>query len=356
MSEKNKTAEKTAEKPAAPAAPAAPVAPMKALPEFARQAQKLRLGVLRSNPENIRRSMMVKDPEGTGRGLEELAESLKTYGVQTPLDVMRDKDGKYVILAGNRRFAALSMLVENKTITDDVMVPVNVVSFEADPARQAFAVQVLSNVPRVDMDPADKAVMVKDGLEKHRMSVEEMSKLTGYNPEYVKGLAKIGGLPAEVLDLYNAARFDYNTAYRLAGSPEQIPAFLEAVKAGKVYRFNGGEGGEGEGEGEGRGPRTPQARPAPLKLTGDLASLYRSIGDLPLTEETSAAVNFVLHWVGKGADVSAFNVDKFFGHVSPRKAARAKTQAEKEAKAAKKAAEKNAEKPAEKPAKGKGSK
>jgi ParB family chromosome partitioning protein len=89
---------------------------------------------------------------GAREGLEELTASIAAHGVLQSLVVRKTNRGKFAVVAGRRRFLALSALAEGGTISGDAPVPCRVIPGSAD----ATEISLTENVVRAPMHPADQ--------------------------------------------------------------------------------------------------------------------------------------------------------------------------------------------------------
>jgi ParB family chromosome partitioning protein len=85
-------------------------------------------------------------------GLDELAANIAAHGVLQSLVVRKTHRGKYSIIAGRRRFLALSALAEGGTIAADAPVPCRIMPGSID----ATEISLTENVMRAPMHPADQ--------------------------------------------------------------------------------------------------------------------------------------------------------------------------------------------------------
>jgi ParB-like nuclease domain len=69
---------------------------------------------------------------GANEGLSELTASIAAHGVLQSLIVRKTNRGKFAVVAGRRRFLALSALAEGGTITPDAPIPCRVIPGSAD--------------------------------------------------------------------------------------------------------------------------------------------------------------------------------------------------------------------------------
>jgi ParB family chromosome partitioning protein len=98
---------------------------------------------------------------GANDGLEELAASIAAHGVLQSLVVRETNRGIFAVVAGRRRFLALSALAEGGRITADAPVPCRIVPGSADPTEISLA----ENVVRAPMHPADQLMAFRDLVE-----------------------------------------------------------------------------------------------------------------------------------------------------------------------------------------------
>ena len=123
--------------------------------------------------------------------LEELAESIKVHGLLQPIIVTpsQDESGKYVIVAGERRWHACQKagLAE---------APVKVV--EGD-ARTLGEIALVENLQREDLSPLEAANALKSLMDQHHMTQEELASRIGWNRSAVSNKLRILTLPDFVL-------------------------------------------------------------------------------------------------------------------------------------------------------------
>lgn len=97
--------------------------------------------------------------------LEELANSIKEYGVIQPI-VVTKKDGYYGIVAGERRWRAakLAGLEEIPAIIRD------------DDEQKNREIALIENIQREDLNPYEKALGIRSLMDKYGLTQEEVSK------------------------------------------------------------------------------------------------------------------------------------------------------------------------------------
>ena len=122
--------------------------------------------------------------------LEELAESIKTFGVLQPIIVAK-KNGYYEIIAGERRWRA-SKLANMKTIPAII---------REDEEEENTHISIIENVQRENLNAIEKAQGYKEAMENYNLSVEEFAKKIGKTKSAITDILQILKLSDKVLEL-----------------------------------------------------------------------------------------------------------------------------------------------------------
>ena len=122
--------------------------------------------------------------------IEELAESIKEYGVIQPLIVRPDGD-KYIIVAGERRWRAAN-------IAGLAQVPVIVKEYSD---LEMLEVALIENVQREDLNPMEEATCYKRLNEGFDLSQEVIAKKVGKSRSHVTNMLRLLKLDSRVADL-----------------------------------------------------------------------------------------------------------------------------------------------------------
>lgn len=159
--------------------------------------------------------------------LAELAESVRAHGILQPI-VLRPhgtESGKYELVAGGRRYRAaqLAELAE---------VPATVRNLTD---REFLEVQLLENLQRVDVRPADEATAFAQLL-KSGFPSEEIAQKVGKPVKFVLQRAKLASLMPFWLDALEEGRLPIVAANEIARLPDESQAHLESV-AMKDYNY-----------------------------------------------------------------------------------------------------------------------
>ena len=124
--------------------------------------------------------------------LKELAESIKEHGIIQPI-VVRKKDKKYEIIAGERRFRAakLAGLKEVPAIVKEMT------------EQQMMEVAILENLQREDLTPIEEAEAYSSLIENLNFTQDELAKRLGKSRPHIANHIRLLQLPEEIRKLMN---------------------------------------------------------------------------------------------------------------------------------------------------------
>lgn len=122
--------------------------------------------------------------------LKELATSIKRHGVVQPLVVTPLRDGKYTLIAGERRFRASKIA----GLTD---VPAIIRSSEE---LEQLELAIIENVQRVDLNPLEQAISIERLHDQFSMSYDDIAKRLGKANSTVNNIVRLLGLPENARD------------------------------------------------------------------------------------------------------------------------------------------------------------
>lgn len=129
--------------------------------------------------------------------LQELSDSIKTYGVLSPLLVKPiPASGKFKLIAGERRFRA-------SQLAGLTSVPVLVNSDTEENEAKTLSMQLVENLQRSDLTPLERAHAIAALKDSHGLSVRDVAEKLGISKSMVQRSLDILNLPA---DLLNALR------------------------------------------------------------------------------------------------------------------------------------------------------
>ncbi len=141
------------------------------------RVQKVALTDITADPNQPRRTF-------DEQLINELAQSIEQYGILQPL-VVTEKDDKYYIVAGERRFRAAQVAGLDR-------VPVLVRSLKEI---ERLEISLIENVQRVDLNPIEQAVSIAKLHEQFNLSYQEISKRLGKAIPTVSNIVRLLQLP-----------------------------------------------------------------------------------------------------------------------------------------------------------------
>ena len=145
--------------------------------ETSERIQRIAVNEIVPNPDQPRTIFEQK-------GLDELADSIRRHGIVQPL-IVRSKDGKYTIIAGERRWRAAQIAgLKN--------VPAIVRTLEE---LETLEIAIIENVQRVDLSPLEQALSIHRLHEQFSMSFADIAKKLGKAISTVNNMARLLQLP-----------------------------------------------------------------------------------------------------------------------------------------------------------------
>jgi len=146
--------------------------------------------------------------------LEELANSIKERGVIQPIVVRPDRshDGKYEIIAGERRWLAS----QNAGLHE---VPVVVLNVD-DSKSLEFA--IVENVQRQDLNPIEEARGYKRLIDEFNYNQDKLSKFIGKSRSYIANSLRLLSLSEEILLMVEQGSLSAGHARALIGIQNSV--------------------------------------------------------------------------------------------------------------------------------------
>lgn len=151
------------------------------------------------------------------QALQEMADSIRQYGVFQPILVRKALSG-YDLIAGERRLRA-SKLAEKTTI------PAVVVDFDD---QKMMEISLLENIQREDLTPIEEANAYNQLIRKYHYTQEDLAKQLGKSRTNITNVLRLLNLPKEVQKMVSEGRLSYSQA-RAILSLEDNPAMVEVA-------------------------------------------------------------------------------------------------------------------------------
>lgn len=142
--------------------------------------------------------------------LVELSQSIKEYGILTPILVRKFED-KYQIVAGERRFRA-AQLSKLKTV------PVIIEAFNDN---QMMEIALIENIQREDLNVIEEARAFAGIQTSFKVTQEQLSKRLGKSRSYIANLLRLLSLPNNVQDMIAEDKLSMGHARTLIGLNNQ---------------------------------------------------------------------------------------------------------------------------------------
>ncbi len=137
-------------------------------------------GEIEANPLQPRKSFSDID-------INELADSIKTYGIIQPLIVTK-QGSRYELIAGERRLRAAKVAGLDK-------VPVIVRDYDH---QKKLEVALVENLQREDLNPIDTAAAYRQLMDDFNLSLEDTAKKVGKSRPQVSNTLRLLSLPSEI--------------------------------------------------------------------------------------------------------------------------------------------------------------
>lgn len=161
--------------------------------------------------------------------LDELANSIKTYGVLQPI-IVNKKDDYYEIVAGERRWrAAKKAGLEEMPciIKDDITEKSN------------KEIALIENLQRVDLNPIDKAKGLKELIDDYGMTQKELADSIGLSRSNIANSVRILNLDPRVIELAQDGKLTEGHCRNLVmieDPDKQYKAAVDIVERGESVR------------------------------------------------------------------------------------------------------------------------
>lgn len=160
--------------------------------------------------------------------LNELADSIKKHGVIMPIIVNDEGNGKYMIIAGERRWRASRIAGLKK-------IPVIIKNYTE---RQIKEISLIENLQREDLNPIESATAMRSLMDDYGLTQEELADRIGKSRPAIANTLRLLSLTPDVVNLVANNKLSAGHARALITLPEseQIKFAKEAVKTGMSVR------------------------------------------------------------------------------------------------------------------------
>ena len=151
--------------------------------------------------------------------LEELAESIKRYGLIQPI-VVTKKEGYYEIVAGERRWRACKKagLSEIAAIVRD------------NDERKNKEIALIENIQREDLNPIEKALGIKLLMEEYSLTQMQVSEIIGKSRSAIANTVRLLNLDERVIELVKQGKITEGHCRALLAMDDKEKQYKMALK------------------------------------------------------------------------------------------------------------------------------
>jgi len=168
-------------------------------------------GILEIEVDKIKSNPYQPRKEFKEESIIELANSIKRYGLLQPVILIKDKD-EYILVAGERRLRAVKKLNNEK-------IKAIIVDYSLNDLREYALIE---NIQREDLNPIEIATSLKNLIEEHNYTHEELANIISKSRSYVTNLLRILNLPDFVQNKIKENKLSIGHAKVLIGLDEEL--------------------------------------------------------------------------------------------------------------------------------------
>jgi ParB family chromosome partitioning protein len=158
--------------------------------------------------------------------LAELADSIRTKGVIQPLIVRPAADGRYEIVAGERRWRASQAANLHE-------LPVIIRDFSDV---EMLEIAIIENIQRADLNPLDEAEAYRQLMDKFGHTQEKIAEGLSRSRSHIANLLRLLNLPADVQEMVRSGALSAGHARALVGNAEASDLAKQIVARGLSVR------------------------------------------------------------------------------------------------------------------------
>ena len=183
---------------------------------------EIALSQIEANPNQPRR-------EFDEKALEELADSIRNFGIIQPITLRQLSEDRYQIIAGERRWRASQMAGIQR-------IPAYIRTADDENMMQMALVE---NIQREELNPIEVALAYQHLIERYNLNQEELSEKIGKNRATIANTLRLLKLPAQVQMAIKNRQIDKGHAralLSLADPAMQVKFFKEVLEKGYSVR------------------------------------------------------------------------------------------------------------------------
>ena len=221
-------------------------------------------------------------------GLDDLTASVREHGVLQPILVRQLADGRYQLIAGERRWRAARAagLQSIPALIEDI------------DDETALEISVIENLQREDLSPMDEALIYDKMIRERGYSIRKLAQKLGKDKGYLENRLRLADAPPEIRELVSVRKDTLSHAYELlkVTDPKKRKHLAEMVARGELSLVKLREKIDGAPRARRAGAvSTPQGMPTIGTIEDAMeaeAEAYwlTSVSKKPLTDDSLIAV------------------------------------------------------------------
>ncbi len=221
--------------------------------------------------------------------LAELADSIRAQGVIQPIVVRAISDGRFEIIAGERRWRA-AQIAELREVP--------VVIREVDD-RAVIAMALIENIQREDLNPLEEATSLQRLIDEFDLTHQQAAEAVGRSRAAVSNLLRLLELPEAIRKLLEAGQLEMGHARALLTLPAELALALAKAAAEEQLSVR-----EVERRAQLAGKTKNPSKPGTTNRSdADIESLEREIADLlgakvQLSHGKKGSGKIIIHYHG----------------------------------------------------------
>ena len=151
--------------------------------------------------------------------LKDLATSIEKYGIIQPL-LLKKKEDKYEIIAGERRFRAakLAGLEKVPAIVKDIT------------DHESSRIAIIENIQRKDLSPVEEAMSYRHLLDSQDLTQKELAEEIGKSRQYIGNTIRLLNLDPRVLKLLEEEEISVSHGKKLLSIKDGDKQYKEAMR------------------------------------------------------------------------------------------------------------------------------
>lgn len=153
------------------------------------------------------------------KSLEELAESIKNYGIIQPL-VLKENGDSYIVVSGERRLRAAKIAGLEK-------VPAIIKDVDEEISDK---ISLIENIQREDLNSIEEAKAFRYLLDEYNLKQEDLAKEIGKSRQYVGNTIRLLNLDSRVIDLILNGELSQSHGKALLAIKDKEKQYKEALK------------------------------------------------------------------------------------------------------------------------------